>query len=74
MTAPAGGPPQPDPKTLNGEQLQGWNCALCNARLFADRSLGKVTIDYGHVTETYELWACRPSCPPPPPSHGQGAT
>ncbi|WP_262699686.1 MULTISPECIES: hypothetical protein [Streptomyces] len=43
-------------------QLQGWNCALCAARLYADRPICTVEVDYGNVTETYQLYACAPSC------------
>ncbi len=25
----------PDPKRLTGDQLRGWACALCGARLYA---------------------------------------
>ncbi|MBI0296400.1 hypothetical protein JBE04_18500 [Streptomyces sp. PRKS01-29] len=43
-------------------QLQGWNCALCAARLYADRPICAVEVDYGSVTETYQLYVCAPSC------------
>ncbi|MFJ2344547.1 hypothetical protein [Streptomyces antimycoticus] len=43
-------------------QLQGWNCALCAARLYADRPICTVEVDYGSVTETYQLYVCAPSC------------
>ncbi|MGA6157759.1 hypothetical protein ACPEIC_30900 [Stenotrophomonas sp. NPDC087984] len=43
-------------------QLQGWNCALCAARLYADRPICTVEVDYGSVTETYRLYVCAPSC------------
>ncbi|MFI8989082.1 hypothetical protein ACIG63_29450 [Streptomyces antimycoticus] len=42
-------------------QLQGWNCALCAARLYADRPICTVEVDYGSVTETYQLYVCAPS-------------
>ncbi|TMU94529.1 hypothetical protein [Streptomyces sp. DASNCL29] len=56
-------------------QLQGWNCALCAARLYADRPICTMEVDYGSVTETYRLYVCAPSCeaaraaqrPTPPP-------
>ncbi|MEU8872658.1 hypothetical protein AB0D24_16100 [Streptomyces javensis] len=43
-------------------QLQGWNCALCAARLYADRPICAVEVDYGSVTETYQLYVCAPTC------------
>ncbi|WP_413799389.1 hypothetical protein [Streptomyces iranensis] len=43
-------------------QLQGWNCALCAARLYADRPICTVEMDYGNVTEMYQLYVCAPSC------------
>ncbi|MFS7876499.1 hypothetical protein ACEYXF_24650 [Streptomyces asiaticus] len=43
-------------------QLQGWNCALCAARLYADRPLCTVEVEYGSVTETCQLYVCAPSC------------
>ncbi|GAA1671257.1 hypothetical protein [Streptomyces yatensis] len=43
-------------------QLQGWNCALCAARLYADRPICTVEVDYGGVTETCRLYVCAPSC------------
>lgn len=59
------GPEHPegfDPQAMTLEQLKGWYCALCHARLFADRSLGEYEIRFGDTTVSYELWACRPSC------------
>ncbi|WKX70868.1 hypothetical protein [Streptomyces sp. XD-27] len=47
---------------LTLDQIQGWYCALCGARLFADRSLGLFELTFGRTTETVELWACAPSC------------
>jgi len=53
----------PDPETLTGPQLRGWDCALCGQRLFADQLLGTVVWTCGGVTEeTIELYACRPLC------------
>ncbi|MBI0313621.1 MULTISPECIES: hypothetical protein [Streptomyces violaceusniger group] len=43
-------------------QLQGWNCALCAARLYADRPICTVEVEYGSVTETYQLYVCAPTC------------
>lgn len=57
--------PLPDPKTLNGDQLRGWSCALCRTRLFRDRFIGRTRHPYDN--EVIELWACAPSCPPKPP-------
>ncbi|MBI0378481.1 hypothetical protein JBE27_19905 [Streptomyces albiflaviniger] len=53
----------PDPETLTGPQLQGWNCALCKRRLLADQLLGTVEWTCGGVTrEAIELYVCRPLC------------
>ncbi|MEV6130261.1 hypothetical protein AB0M05_26020 [Streptomyces violaceusniger] len=53
----------PDPETLTGPQLQGWDCALCGQRLFADQLLGTVEWTCGGVTkEAVELYVCRPLC------------
>ncbi|MFH8371704.1 hypothetical protein [Streptomyces sp. NPDC018031] len=54
--------PEVDTATLTQEQLKGWYCALCRARLFADRSIGTHTVSYGSTEELVELWACAPSC------------
>ncbi|ASQ95205.1 hypothetical protein [Streptomyces sp. 11-1-2] len=43
-------------------QLQGWNCALCATRLYADRPICTVEVDYGGVIETCQLYVCAPSC------------
>ncbi|WP_199830958.1 hypothetical protein [Streptomyces sp. NBRC 110028] len=51
-----------DPDALTREQLQGWDCVLCGARLAADRSAGTVTVDRGPTRTTYEVWACAPAC------------
>ncbi|WP_372346683.1 hypothetical protein [Streptomyces sp. KL116D] len=50
----------PDPARLTGDQLRGWACALCGARLYRDRSLGLVPDPY--TSEYVELWACAPRC------------
>lgn len=47
---------------LTLEQARGWSCALCGARLYADRSLGIHTADAGLLTDPTELWACAPAC------------
>ncbi|AGP57646.1 hypothetical protein [Streptomyces rapamycinicus] len=53
----------PDPETLTGPQLQGWNCVLCGQRLLADQLLGTVVWTCGGVTkEEVELYVCRPLC------------
>ncbi|WP_438478947.1 hypothetical protein [Streptomyces asiaticus] len=51
-----------DPNALTREQLQGWNCVLCGARLEADRPAGTATITRGATQTTYEVWACAPVC------------
>ncbi|MFE1934071.1 hypothetical protein ACFW95_27600 [Streptomyces sp. NPDC059474] len=57
------GVPLPDPETLTGPQLQGWDCALCGRRLFADQMLGTVKWTCGGVTtEEVDLYVCRPLC------------
>ncbi|AGP58157.1 hypothetical protein [Streptomyces rapamycinicus] len=52
----------PDSDTLTGPQLQGWHCALCRRRLYADQLLGTVNWTCGSTTEAVELWVCRPLC------------
>ncbi|WLQ53702.1 hypothetical protein P8A21_39835 (plasmid) [Streptomyces poriferorum] len=47
---------------LTLDQIRGWNCALCNARLHADRPLGTFSTGHGILTEPTELWACAPTC------------
>ncbi|MET8683336.1 hypothetical protein ABZV77_03900 [Streptomyces sp. NPDC004732] len=52
----------PDVAKLNGYQVNGWSCALCGSRLYADRSLGTfVFVRAGH-RYSVELWACDPPC------------
>ncbi|AGP53786.1 hypothetical protein [Streptomyces rapamycinicus] len=64
----------PDPETLTGHQLQGWNCALCGQRLLADQLLGTVVWTCGGVTkENVELYVCRPLCKTAPRQAGNGA-
>ncbi|MFJ1839917.1 hypothetical protein ACIOJ9_39430 [Streptomyces sp. NPDC088175] len=68
LTAVQGPRPDPRPREprdlaqLTFGQAQGWNCALCGARLIADRSLGMFTHHGGLITEPTELWACAPAC------------
>ncbi|WP_413102368.1 hypothetical protein [Streptomyces sp. Inha503] len=52
----------PDPDTLTGPQLEGWDCALCGRRLMADQLLGTVAWSCGSRTREVELWVCRPLC------------
>ncbi|AEM82622.1 hypothetical protein Strvi_2925 [Streptomyces violaceusniger Tu 4113] len=57
------GVPLPDADTLTGPQLQGWDCALCGQRLFADQLLGTVEWTCGGAAkEAIELYVCRPLC------------
>ncbi|MGW5448680.1 hypothetical protein [Streptomyces asiaticus] len=51
-----------DPDTLTGPQLEGWDCALCGLRLFADQLLGTVVWTCGSRPREVELWVCRPLC------------
>ncbi|MFH8736810.1 hypothetical protein [Streptomyces sp. NPDC017964] len=55
-------PDQPDLERLCFEQLQGWNCALCGARLYRDRSLGSFRTNSDPLLAPTELWACAPRC------------
>ncbi|MEU7151166.1 hypothetical protein AB0B15_24545 [Streptomyces sp. NPDC045456] len=50
------------PVRLTGPQQEGWHCALCGARLYADRSLGIHRILSCGQEIDAELWACAPSC------------
>lgn len=62
------GPRVDPPINLDGltfDQVKGWNCALSNARLHADRPLGVFSTDQGLVTDPTELWACAPACAGP---------
>ncbi|MFF1715850.1 hypothetical protein [Streptomyces sp. NPDC058268] len=63
----------PDPSSQNGDQLRGWACALCGARLYGDRLLGIYGVPRGETTAYVELWACAPSCPSKPCGPGQRA-
>ncbi|WP_331735364.1 hypothetical protein OG379_40615 (plasmid) [Streptomyces sp. NBC_01166] len=54
--------PRLDLARLTFGQVKGWNCALCGARLHADRSLGIHCSGTGLLTEATELWACAPVC------------
>ncbi|WP_328698552.1 hypothetical protein [Streptomyces sp. NBC_00342] len=49
-------------ESLTFDQIKGWNCALCNARLLADRSLGVFSTGHGVLADPTELWACAPAC------------
>ncbi|WP_250850650.1 hypothetical protein [Streptomyces malaysiensis] len=60
--AAARGIEMPDPDTLTGPQLEGWDCALCERRLVADQLLGTVEWTCGSRTRKVELWVCRPLC------------
>ena len=60
MSAPAAAPF--NWRTLNGDQLKGWACALCGVRLYADRSIGTVITYFAGQAERVELWACAPHC------------
>lgn len=51
--------------SLTFDQVKGWNCALCNTRLHADRLLGVFSTGQGILTDPTELWACAPACAGP---------
>lgn len=51
-----------DVRRLNGDQLRGWACALCGARLYEDRPLPPVTEVRHREVVRIELWACAPTC------------
>ncbi|MFD0039292.1 hypothetical protein ACFVIZ_16830 [Streptomyces anulatus] len=54
--------PGVDLERVTFEQAKGWRCALCDAILTADRSLGTFTADTGLLTDPTELWACARPC------------
>ncbi|MDX3488377.1 hypothetical protein [Streptomyces sp. ID05-18] len=54
--------PGVDLERITFEQAKGWRCALCDAILTADRSLGTFTADTGLLTDPTELWACAHLC------------
>ncbi|MFH8670178.1 hypothetical protein ACH4F3_35645 [Streptomyces anulatus] len=54
--------PGVDLERVTFEQAKGWRCALCDAILTADRSLGTYTADTGLLTDPTELWACARPC------------
>ncbi|WP_285574054.1 hypothetical protein [Streptomyces sp. RTGN2] len=54
--------PQLNLAHLTLDQIRGWNCALCNARLHADRPLGTFSTGHGILIDPTELWACAPTC------------
>jgi hypothetical protein len=47
---------------LRQEQINGWYCALCDRRLYRDRSIGVHDVPYGSKIVPTELWACAPDC------------
>ncbi|MGC5401720.1 hypothetical protein ACPXCP_39025 [Streptomyces sp. DT20] len=49
-------------ENLTLDQIRGWACALCNARLHADRTLGTFSTGQGILADPTELWACAPAC------------
>lgn len=61
------GRPQEDQPNLAGlslDQVQGRNCALCNAPLVRARRTGTFCTGTGLLTEPVELWSCEPRCGP----------
>ncbi|MDG9687899.1 hypothetical protein QC334_35105 [Streptomyces sp. DH18] len=54
--------PGVDLERITFEQAKGWRCALCDAILTADRSLGTFTADTGLLTDPTELLACAHPC------------
>lgn len=68
MTSTAQEPRTPHPglefdlERVTFDQAKGWRCALCNAPLTTDRSLGTFTAATGLLTEPTELWACASPC------------
>lgn len=52
----------PNLRRLNGDQLRGWACALCGARLYEDRALPPITEVRHGLKVRIELWACAPTC------------
>ncbi|WP_228923927.1 hypothetical protein [Streptomyces sp. DH7] len=54
--------PGVDLERVTFEQAKGWRCALCDAILTADRSLGTFTAGSGLLTDPTELWACARPC------------
>ncbi|MFE2428422.1 hypothetical protein ACFXJ5_17005 [Streptomyces sp. NPDC059373] len=62
LPVPAAAGEVPDLSALSQAQINGWFCALCARRLYADRSIGVHDIAYGSKTVPTELWACAPDC------------
>lgn len=55
---------RPDLEHLTSDQIKGRNCALCNAGLHTDRSLGIFCTAEGLLSQPTELRACAPRCRP----------
>lgn len=62
-----------DVSALRQEQINGWFCALCDCRLYRDRSIGVHEVPYGSKTVPTELWACAPTCETTRPPTGRQA-
>jgi hypothetical protein len=58
---------------LRLDQINGWYCALCDRRLYRDRSLGVHDVPFGSKTVPIELWACAPLCATTKPPTGRHA-
>jgi hypothetical protein len=56
------GTAQPNLGQLTMDQIRGFNCALCGARLTKDRSLGTFIGEGVLLSDPTELWACSPQC------------
>jgi hypothetical protein len=52
----------PNLSRLRLDQINGWYCALCDRRLYRDRSIGVHDVPFGSKTVPIELWACAPTC------------
>jgi hypothetical protein len=61
-----------DPRTYTNDQLQGWTCALCGARLYATRAVGRIDVPTGYPGRVWSatLYACDPGCDPRAARHG----
>lgn len=51
-----------DVSRLRLDQIEGWYCALCDRRLYFDRSVGVHDVPFGSKVVPIELWACAPDC------------
>lgn len=69
--APAASSDALDVTKLRQEQIEGWFCALCDRRLYVDRSIGVHDIPYGPNIVPTELWACAPDCETTKPPTGR---